>query len=328
MNDRDKLNDYDDEYAEDEAVTKKPKKHLLYRIFNPEGSGKEAKPIPDGPDNIKKGFIIYKRNITNILYINLLMVFGNFPLLLGFYALMGGVNSVTTASASEYFPQLHGAMLHANSPVALALFGVHGEQVSQQVLTPLTYIFLAVSLLFIFTFGIINTGTAYLLRSIVRRDPLFFWSDFKGAIKRNFRQGFIIGIIDALLVLLMVYDIYFFYINGSMMFYMMLVVFSIFMMMRYYIYPLMITFDLSIWKIFKNSMIFALLGIKRNILAYIASVLLFGLEIFLISVFLPLGIVFPLFILLSSCAYFGMYAAWPKIKEVMIDPYRHSPYGE
>ena len=323
MNDRENMDDYPEEYTEEIEEPgdqpKREKKHYLYRLFNPEG--KEQKPIPDGPDGIKKGFIIYKRNLTRLLYINLIMILGNFPLLFGFYALMGGANSVTTAASSEFFPQLHGVMLHSASPVSLALFGVHGGQVSQQVLTPLTYIFLGISLLFIFTFGVINTGTAYLLRGMVRQDHLFFWSDFKGAIKRNFKQGFITGIIDALLLLLLVFDVYFFYINGSMMFYIMIVVISIYLMMRFYVYPLLITFDLSIWKIFKNSMIFSLLGIKRNILAFLLGVLIFGLELFLLTVFFPLGVVFPLFLMFSTCAFFGTYAAWAKIKQVMIDPY-------
>ena len=300
---------------------KRPKKHLLYRIFNPEGSGKEAKPIPDGPDNLKKCFRIYGRNVTNLLYINLIKIIGNFPILFALFALMGGADDLTTAASSGMFSQLHGVMLHSNSPVALALFGVHGGQSTQRVMTTTTYVLLGLSLLVLFTFGIINTGTSYLLRGIVRGDPLFFWSDFKGAIKRNIKQGMIIGVIDTLLLALLIYDFYFFYINQSMMFYIMIVVFAFYMMARYYIYPLLITFDLSIWKIFKNAFIFSMLGFRRNILAFLGFVLIMGLEIFLFMAFLPLGIIFPLIVMFSSIAYFGTFAAWPKIKEIMIDPY-------
>jgi len=321
------MGDYQEEETSEEGFSpegyeiKRPKKHLLYRIFNPEGSGKEAKPIPDGPDGLKKCFMIYGRNITNMLYINIIKILGNFPLIFAVYALSGAVNRVTTGATSGVFAPLHGVMLHKQSPVLMALFGVHGGQGTQQVLTPLTYVFLGVSLLFIFTWGVINTGTTYLLRGMVRRDPIFFWSDFKGAIKRNFKQGFIIGIIDAVLMLLLIYDFYFFYINGSMMFYIMVIVFAFYMMARYYLYLLLITFDLSIWKIFKNAFIFAILGFRRNILAFLGLMLIIGAEYFLLGIFYPLGIVFPLIVMFSSIAYFGAYAAWPKIKEIMIDPY-------
>ena len=308
--------DQEEEYSE-----KRPKKHLLYRLFNPEGSGKEAKPIPEGPDNLKKCFRVYGRNINNLLYINLIKIFGNFPLIFAIYALTGAANEKTTAASSALFAPLHGAMQHANSPVALALFGVHGGQTTQQVLSTATYVLLGLSALVIFTWGFINTGTAYLLRQIVRGEPLFFWSDFKGSIKRNLKQGFIVGLIDVLFLFLIIYDFYFFYINGSMMFYIMIIILAVYAAVRFYIYPLMITFDLSVWKIFKNGFIFSILGFRRNILAFLGIVLIAGLEYLLLGLFWPLGVVFPLAVMFSTMAYFGMFAAWPKIKQIMIDPY-------
>ena len=318
--DRDEPEAEEEEYGE-EYSEKRPKKHFLYNLFNSGREGKEIKPVPEGPDGLKKCFIIFKRNLTNLLYINIIKILGNFPVLFAIYALSGAANNVTTSAASGMFGPLHGVMLNSSSPVSLALFGVHGGQSSYQVISTATYVLLALSALVIFTFGIINTGTAYLLRGIVRRDPIFFWSDFKGAIKRNLKQGMILGIIDVLLIGMLIYDIYFFYLNGSMMFYIMLIVLAFYAMVRYYLYPMMITFDLSIWKIFKNSFIFSILGFRRNILAFLAMVLLFGLEYFLLGIFYPVGIVFPLFLMFSGMAYFGMYAAWPKIKEIMIDPY-------
>ena len=307
--------EYSDEYSE-----RKPKKHFLYRLFNPE-DGKEPKPIPDGPDGIKKGFMIYGRNITNMLYINLIKVIGNFPLLFILLARSGAGSGTTTAAASELFPQLHGVMLNDPSPAALALFGVHGGQSSQQYLTTATYVFLGLSLLVLFTWGIICTGTTYLFRGFIRQDRVFFWSDFTGAIKRNLKQAIIVGFIDALIMLLLFYDLYFFFANGSMMFFIMIIVVSVYMMVRMYLYLLLITFDLSVWKIFKNGFIFAILGFKRNILAFLFGVLIVGLGYFLLGTVTPVGLLFGLFIMFSTIAYFNTYAAWAKIKEVMIDPY-------
>ncbi|MBQ7160442.1 MAG: DUF624 domain-containing protein [Clostridia bacterium] len=324
MEERENMGYRDEEPEEEDLSRRRPKKHLLYRIFNPEGSGKEAKPLPEGPDGLKKCFIIYKRNFTNLLYINLIKIIGNFPVLFAIYAFSGAANHVSTSPSSGMFAPLHGAMLNSTSPVSMALFGVHGGQSSYQILSSSTYVLLGLSLLVLFTFGIINTGTAYLLRGIVRRDPIFFWSDFKGSIKRNLKQGFILGFIDALLIIMLIYDLYFFYLNGSMMFYIMLIVLAFYMMVRYYLYPLMITFDLSIWKIFKNAFIFSILGFRRNILAFLAFLLIIGAEYLLLGLFYPLGIIFPLVVMFSSIAYFGIYAAWPKIKEIMIDPYVES----
>ena len=86
----------------------------------------------------------------------------------------------------------------------------------------------------------------------------------------------------------------------------------------------MITFDLKIGKILKNSMLFSLLGFKRNIMAF------FGFLIFLALMFLflfgiggallPIGLAIPLVILFSGASYMADFAAWFKIHDIMIAP--------
>ena len=41
----------------------------------------------------------------------------------------------------------------------------------------------------------------------------------------------------------------------------------------------------------------------------------------LATLYFPLGVIIVFMILFSTCAYMGMYAAYPKIKKFMIDPY-------
>jgi len=91
--------------------------------------------------------------------------------------------------------------------------------------------------------------------------------------------------------------------------------------MRFYVYILMVTFDLSIYKLMKNALIFAILGFKRNILAFIGILLSLVVTYSLCLIFLPLGIILPFIILFGSGAFMAAYAAYPKIKQVMIDPY-------
>jgi len=95
--------------------------------------------------------------------------------------------------------------------------------------------------------------------------------------------------------------------------------------MRFYIYVQMVTFKLSIFKILKNSVIFALLGIKRNLVALFGILAVLFLELvclfWLGGVLIPLAVGLPLLILISAMAYIKVYAAYYKIKTVMIDPY-------
>jgi hypothetical protein len=87
----------------------------------------------------------------------------------------------------------------------------------------------------------------------------------------------------------------------------------------------MITFDLSIYKLLKNSLIFALVGFKRNFMALLGIICLIFLEYALLfglgGMLLPLGLALPLVALFACGAYMGGFASYFKIKEIMIDPY-------
>jgi hypothetical protein len=78
-------------------------------------------------------------------------------------------------------------------------------------------------------------------------------------------------------------------------------------------------------KIFKNALIFAVLGIKRNIMAtlgIVAMVVINGLLIIGgLSIGLALPVILPFFYLLGFSGFMSTYAAYPVIKKYMIDPY-------
>ena len=105
---------------------------------------------------------------------------------------------------------------------------------------------------------------------------------------------------------------------------MSLVVCALWIVMRFYIYTLMITFDLTVFQILKNSLIFAMLGFKRNFMAPIGIICTIVVNMGIMVLYLPLGIILPFIISISLCMFMGCYASWPKIKEIMIDPYYDS----
>ena len=134
------------------------------------------------------------------------------------------------------------------------------------------------------------------------------------------------GILDAAICGLLVYDVVFFYYNSTSflrtaMFFFSLVLALIYYNMRRYLYVMMVTFSLSLPKLFKNAFIFALINWKRNLAATLGTAAVIALCGYLSFVFLPIGAAALLFILFSTCAFIGTYAAWPKIRSVMIDPY-------
>ena len=88
---------------------------------------------------------------------------------------------------------------------------------------------------------------------------------------------------------------------------------------------MLITFDLSIFKMLKNALIFALLGFKRNLTAVIGMVLFCLLCYAVLLIYIPLGLLTPFLLIFGTCSFMAMYAAFPKIKEIMIDPYYTEP---
>ena len=281
--------------------------------------------------SLKRFFTTYKDNAGKLLYVNIYMILGNFPIFFLIAVLSGYTKHSLFLPSSDLFQNLSSLfMMKEATPFSMTLYALEGLPNPVQINSTLSYIFIGISLLTLFTFGLVNVGTAYILRNIAKGDPVFVWADFWYAIKRNWKQALPFGIIDGIVNALLFYNIYLTIspgenFLGNMMFWANVILIVVYFFMRCYIYVQMVTFKLSVFKIVKNSLNFALLGIKRNLLVFLGTVvlllleltLLFGLGGFLISA----AVIFPLTILFSTLAYMKVFASYFKIKEIMIDPY-------
>lgn len=305
------------------------KRHLLYNLFNPTGNGKGTdKNEAKKPKNIKYFFVSFYRNFNMMFALNIFAMLGNFPIFFGLYALTGNLNHNVKSPSSCLFAPIYGASkIGGQSPVVSALLGVHGIQSNSSFFTTATKVFFLLTLLVIFTWGIVNVAIAYVMRNLVKGDPTTFLSDVRYSIKRNKGQAVLFGIIDVLLIFVIAYDLLIFYLGSSantlysVLFGVMIVIALTYAIMRYYIYVMMVTFDLSIFKLIKNALIFSIIGFKRNVPTLIGMAITGFLEYMLLVSVLPIGIIFPIFLMISIINYMGVYAAYPKIKEIMIDPY-------
>ena len=234
-------------------------------------------------------------------------------------------------------------------------------------LSGITWAFWAFIVLSAIMFGLLNVGATYVTRGYVRGDPVYILSDFKYAIKSNWKQGIVLGVIDILIIFLLVIDIFFWMglleipespsvtdeqivesietdivvgdsavienMEGetntkvertfmqSVSFYGCLFLLIIYFMMRNYIYIIAVTFKLSLFKVLKNSFIFAFVGMKRNIMAFVGIFVACYIN-YLIFIYLPIvGVMLPLIITTALCSFIGAYAAYPVIKQFMITPY-------
>lgn len=308
-------------------------KKTRFKLFDSqrEGRGVEKTDVYTKTD-LKGFFIKYKLYFTRLLSVNLLMVLGNFPLIFAAFAMSTLTRVLYLAPSSPSFPLLFGLVSQQSQTSAfnLILMGIEGVQYEASAMTPATYILFALSALVIFTFGVVNVGTTYVLRNMVKGDPVFIFSDFFYAVRRNWKQALPFGILDAILLFLIPFDIFYLIstpagIFGGIMLGITVVIALLYFWMRFYIYIQMVTFDLPIKKILKNSLIFALVGFKRNIMATLGIILLLlinlALAVGFYGVLSAAAILFPIVLLFSNGAFMSTYAAYFKIKEIMIDPY-------
>ena len=303
------------------------------RLFDITRDGKGlSKNSDEKIGGMKRFFISFKDNFGKITSINIFMVLGNFPLIF-LIATLGGFTKVQGLMPSfDVFQNLAGHFANSTpSAHSMALFAQEGIHSVIYRPTVTTYIFYGIAAITLFTFGLVNVGTAYLLRNIAKGEPVFLWSDFWYAIKRNWKQALPFGMIDAGINALLIWNIYSMFINSNggyftnTMFWCNIVLFVLYFVMRFYIYIQMVTFDLTVFKILKNSLIFSLLGFKRNLVALLGVIMGLLLEVTFIvgvgGILLPLGIALPFILLFSALSYMKVYAAYFKIKEIMIDPY-------
>ena len=306
------------------------KKRFKLFDYQREGKGIGKMDLAD-PSGIKRFFVSLKDNFGKIVSVNMFFVIGNFPLLFLIITLSGYTKLPTILPFSDLFQNVNGLLsINGATPYMMSLYGVEGLQNVVLVNTPLTYVFYGISALTLLTFGIVNVVTAYILRNLAKGEPVFVWADFWYAVKRNWKQAIPFGMIDAFLNFLFIYNIYTAFTQtsdflGSMLFWCYIILFVLYFFVRSYIYVQMVTFRLSVFKIFKNSLIFAVLGFKRNFGAFFGTLLMIALEFLFMfgagSILVPFAVAMPLTVFFSISAYMKVFASYYKIKEVMIDPY-------
>ena len=290
----------------------------------------------NGPKGIKLFFKLLKRNFGSLISLNLMMLFMVLPLLAAFYVYLQG--DTTPSVTSPVYATLHGADLIIETPATELLKNTFSTRLMLPVHKSVVYpVIIGIIALLALTWGWQNVGSTYVLRSIVRSEPVYIWSDYFYAIKKNLKQGFIFGIIDFVIIAVLTFDIMWFSGNtGSfaqdLMYFCTVGLALLYVFMRFYLYIMLITFDLSYWKLLKNALIFTTIGIKRNIVGGLGIILMAGLNIALVIFFMPMGVavplILPLFYFMSFSSFISVYTAYPSIQKYMIDPIIKEQLGE
>ena len=320
-------NNFDEEYEEFNEEPVKKKKFNIFNWYYRDGKGLEGDDINVLKEpTIKNFFKVTWRKLGKLMSANILFIVGNFPIFFLILAMSGLLSETSYAPLNQQWAALKGAMLFEGfSPEISSYMSILGTKVSINVINTPTILFFALSLLLIFTMGFTKVGTSYIYRNIILGEPIFPFSDFFYIIKRNIKQCLIFGIIDSLFIAMFSYNIYFLLINysvtpmNSVMLLFTVCMAIIYYIARQYAYIMIFTFNLPLKKIIKNSLYFVLLGIKRNLIGILFSVLLIALNLIIFLLYMPVGMILPFIITLALLDFIFVYAAYPNIDKYMVD---------
>lgn len=286
---------------------------------------------PDAPQkrSFFRFFDIFFRKFWKFIKLNLLYVLVSIPTFALVFFLSGIISNsfLSMNGTEEMFRSIAEQIAQASENAGGADY-----QYSVLVVTFDLFIRLIISYLFMTLWGMgpATAGITYILRNFAREEHAWLWSDFKSSFKNNFKQSLIVFVID-IVVFLLLYTAFVVYsqMTGalSMLKYFIVVIAIIYTIMHFYIYPMMVTFDLKLKDLYRNALIFALGKLPSNLFILVILLLIHVGSAFAAVVYggnyamLVLFVVLLLEILLlqSFSAFLINFNTYPKMKSYMFE---------
>lgn len=190
------------------------------------------------------------------------------------------------------------------------------------------------------TRGLAQVGMTVITRNYAREKHAFLPSDFFEAIKKNWGMSLIFGLLELIIGAILGYGLYFYVMGATIEFSLGTIIpiaIALFMtiMFRfafYYVYLQIVTFKMSFRQIVKNSVLFAMAGVKQNVVVlltevFVAVLCVLGLWLFpgLATLLIIIGyvLIYPAFRSILT-----QFAVFPLVKKAIIDPYYKEHPGE
>ena len=244
--------------------------------YTKEGKGVYPDEPPKGP--IAGFFTILGRKFWKICTINLMYVIFSLPaLLLAFlgamYITQVLLPGLTLETLAKLFEESGYTLQEGITFEAFAA--------SQMVIV---YFVLGMMLtgLSLIIAGPVHAGVTYLLRNYSREEHAFVWMDFKEQARKNLKQSLISSLISFLVTAVFTVNFAFYSTTAVLgsdilrIFLQTLVVvlFFLWCVMQMYLYPMMVTFNLSLKQLYRNCLLFSIFRLPLNILILLLSLII------------------------------------------------------
>ncbi|HAL73843.1 MAG TPA: hypothetical protein DCM45_01975 [Clostridiales bacterium] len=254
--------------------------------YTKEGKGVYPDEPPKGP--IATFFAVLGRKFWKIVQINLMYIL---------FSLVSVIVSILAASLmlNWIFPGMTieaiAKLLESTGIVLTEGHAFVEYAASQLVIIYIILGFLLTGLSLIIT-GPVHAGFTYILRNYSREEHAFIWMDFKEHLAKNFKQSLLSGLISFIVTVVILFN-FAFYLNTeinlgifrTLLLSIITIILLIWSIMQMYVYPMMVTFQLTLKQIYKNSLLFSIMRLPVNVALLIVSILLvFGIPLILFMI--------------------------------------------
>lgn len=182
---------------------------------------------------------------------------------------------------------------------------------------------------FLVLWGPATSGVFKIMKNFAQDKHSFIMSDFVQTFKSNFKNACIIGIVDILLLSsvtagMWVYPALAGQTGSKIMYVFLAVSLSVgltFIMMNFYMFPMLVSTDLSLKNIFKNSFALMFVELKRNVLTLLITGAIVAVMLFLI-LFVNFAFIYVLpFFPFAFNTFLICFRSYPVIQKYVINPY-------
>ena len=247
----------------------------FFGLFNYEKEGRGVYPDEPPKGAFLTFFSILGRKFWKICTINIMYVLLSAPaFVLAFFAAPLFLQSMLPSLSTDFLIQVFnesGVVLKEG----VTLLEYVSYQMSQMYFVT-AILLVGLSLIIV---APVHAGVVFLLRNYAREEHAFVWMDFKEHARKNWKQSLGVSLISLLFLVIFIFN-YAFY-DGSNLVQSdllrivlktaMVLAFVIWCIMQMYIYPMMVTFQLSLKQLLKNSLLFTLIRLPFNVLILLLS---------------------------------------------------------
>lgn len=173
-------------------------------------------------------------------------------------------------------------------------------------------------------------GITYVTRNFAREEHAFIFSDFKDAIKENWKAFLVNGFILYVAYILLSFSMLYYY-NQSVTNWFFIIPFSlcflvaiILLFCQYYIPVMLVTFDLSLKQVYRNALIFSIAGLGRNLLLtaiFVTMVVVMFIAVSYMVLTLLIALVFVLLFMFSFISYTTNFIIQSLIEKYLLQPF-------